>query len=299
MSCLKNLSNPNKPFKLKVTRGLMRRIRSELGVQFEPGTYKICKSICLETPCEISQAADLRDPISIGAFTTVTTSNNFVKYIQNFSTGRYTSIAQGVKIALHEHPVNWLTTSAISYDKCGLFGWARKFMGRELPGAKKYSNERPVKIGNDVWIGQGAFIKGGVTIGDGAIVAAHAVVVKDVPPYAIVGGVPAKIIRYRFDDEMIRELLALQWWNYDLTEVGELDWDDVKGCIARIKKGLDSGKLQHYKPKLVTAEDLMPYSRNSPFFFEIGNFSIRIKMFGLWFIHYVRKNKKGKKSPSR
>jgi len=68
-------------------------------------------------------------------------------------------------------------------------------------------------IGNDVWIGEGVFINGGITISDGAMVLAHAVVTKDVPPYAIVGGVPAKIVGYRFDEETIKWLLDIKWWN--------------------------------------------------------------------------------------
>ena len=77
------------------------------------------------------------------------------------------------------------------------------------------SNHVLNKIGNDVWIGAHALIMEGVSIGDGAIVAAGAVVTKDVPPYAIVGGVPAKIIRYRFDEESIEKLLLIKWWDKD------------------------------------------------------------------------------------
>ena len=71
----------------------------------------------------------------------------------------------------------------------------------------------PVQIGNDVWIGARATILDGVKIGDGAVIAAGAVVTKDVPSYAIVGGVPAKVIKYRFDENRIKELLVEQWWN--------------------------------------------------------------------------------------
>jgi virginiamycin A acetyltransferase len=71
-----------------------------------------------------------------------------------------------------------------------------------------------VDIGNDVWIGRGAMIMSGVVIGDGAVVAARAVVNRDVPPYAIVGGVPAKTIRYRFSGEIIDKLLIAQWWRW-------------------------------------------------------------------------------------
>lgn len=81
----------------------------------------------------------------------------------------------------------------------------------------------PVKgdiiIGNDVWIGYDSLIRGGVKIGDGAIVATRSVVVKDVPPYAIVGGNPARIIKMRFDDPTIARLLAIAWWDWDIEKI--------------------------------------------------------------------------------
>ena len=70
-------------------------------------------------------------------------------------------------------------------------------------------------IGNDVWIGEGAFLAGGITVGDGAMILARAVVVQNVPPYAIVGGVPAKVISFRYDEDTINWLLDIQWWNLD------------------------------------------------------------------------------------
>ena len=70
-----------------------------------------------------------------------------------------------------------------------------------------------VTIGNDVWIGQGVSIKSGITIGDGAVIGAGAVVTKNVEPYAIVGGVPSRLIRYRFSKEQIEALLEIKWWN--------------------------------------------------------------------------------------
>lgn len=245
----------NKPLKLRVTRMSMRRIRKTLGVQFHLGKYKIGSEITLEAPCQISQAADLRGRFSIGAFSTISPTDGIGHFLHNVEIGRYCSIAAGVWIAPHEHPVDWFTTNALSYDG-GLFGWAKKFIGHDLPVALPYSNERHVKIGNDVWIGQGAFIKGGVTIGDGAVIAAHAVVVRDVPPYAIVGGVPAKVIRYRFNEETIKELLELRWWRYDLSEMGDLNWADVKGCIRKIKEKISNG-VKPYVGKISTQESFL------------------------------------------
>ena len=84
---------------------------------------------------------------------------------------------------------------------------------------------KKVTIGNDVWIGHGAVINQGVSIGTGAIIGSNAVVTKDVPPYAVVAGVPAKILKYRFDDDTIKLLLKSKWWNMDdfhLIEIGKV-----------------------------------------------------------------------------
>ncbi len=83
----------------------------------------------------------------------------------------------------------------------------------------------PVKgdiiVGNDVWFGYDSMVKNGVTIGDGAIIAAKAVVVKDVPPYAVVGGNPAKVVKLRFDEGTIERLLNIAWWDWDIQTINE------------------------------------------------------------------------------
>lgn len=87
------------------------------------------------------------------------------------------------------------------------------------------NNEVDIKgkttIGNDVWIGNGAIVINGVTVGDGSIIGAGAVVTKDVPPYCVVAGVPARVIRKRFDDETIERLLRIKWWNWPLEEIAK------------------------------------------------------------------------------
>jgi lipopolysaccharide biosynthesis glycosyltransferase/acetyltransferase-like isoleucine patch superfamily enzyme len=251
----KSLPSCSKPLKLKVTRGILRRIRKKLGVQFEIGKYKIGPGSRLEPPCDISQAVDLRGEFSVGAFTTISPTDGIGRFLHNVTIGRYCSIAAGVWIAPDDHPIERLTTNSLTYSTGGCFTWARDLLGRDFPAAIPAQCSRHVEIGNDVWIGHNAFIKGGIKIGDGAVVAAHAVVVKDVPPYAIVGGVPAKIIRYRFDEATIKELLELKWWNYDLASFGDLDWADIKGCISRIKEGIAKG-VAPYSPKVLDVSDL-------------------------------------------
>lgn len=124
--------------------------------------------------------------------------------------GRYTSIATGVENSLGVHPMfsPYVSTSPMFFSLRKQTGitFAKKQMFKEL--------KDPIFIGNDCWIGQRVFIVGGVTIADGAIILAGAVVTKDVPPYAIVGGVPAKVLKYRYDDETIKFLLKTKWWEY-------------------------------------------------------------------------------------
>ncbi len=126
--------------------------------------------------------------------------------------GKFCSISDEVTIFLGgNHRADWLTT----YPFPGLTG--------EWPEAKDIKNHNiskgDVVIGSDVWIGYGASIISGVTIGDGAVIGAYALVTKDVAPYAIVGGNPAKEIRKRFDDQTIERLLKMSWWNWPIEKI--------------------------------------------------------------------------------
>lgn len=123
--------------------------------------------------------------------------------------GRFCSIAPEVKNSLGIHPISkpYVSTSPMFFS-------LRKQTGETFAQIQLFEElEDPIEIGHDCWIGQRAFIVGGVKIGTGAVVLAGAVVTKDVPPYAIVGGVPAKVLKYRYDQETIDFLLRTEWWN--------------------------------------------------------------------------------------
>jgi acetyltransferase-like isoleucine patch superfamily enzyme len=123
--------------------------------------------------------------------------------------GAFCSVASGVQILLGgEHRPDWVTT----YPFNVLWEKARHLSGHP-------SSKGDVVIGNDVWIGAEAMILSGVTIGDGAVIGARAVVTKDVPPYAVVGGNPARVIRMRFDEATIARLQNLKWWTWDDTPI--------------------------------------------------------------------------------
>ena len=125
--------------------------------------------------------------------------------------GKFCSIASGTKIGIAGHPSNLLSTNSIFY--------LNKSLNPQFKNEIKYKPYSPITIGNDVWIGEKCLIMPGVNIGNGAIIAAHAVVTKDVPPYAIVGGVPAKVIKYRFSNEVIEKLQEICWWNMSDDEI--------------------------------------------------------------------------------
>lgn len=160
-------------------------------------------------------------------------------FFRNCKIGRFCSIANSVRVARGEHPTKkFVSTSPAFYLKASPVG--RSFVTSDsFPSYKRCpADERyEVVIGNDVWIGQGAMLLGGIEIGNGAIIGAGAVVTKDVPPYSIVAGVPARIVRYRFEEETIRSLQKVEWWNKDekwLEEHAYL-FEDVENFFEHIK----------------------------------------------------------------
>ena len=124
--------------------------------------------------------------------------------------GRFTSIASHVRINPGNHPMHRVIQSHFTYRASAYFHGEA-----DEPDFFETRRDRPVSIGNDVWIGHGAIVLPGRSIGDGAVVAAGAVVTKDVPPYSIVAGNPARPIRKRFADDIAQRLQALAWWDWD------------------------------------------------------------------------------------
>jgi len=143
--------------------------------------------------------------VSLGKFSYVASDSQ----LSCTQIGNFCSLGPQILCGYGEHPTNFTSTHPAFFS-------VLKQCGTTFAEKNHFVERRNIIVGHDVWIGARAFIRDGVKIGHGAIIAAGAVVVKDVPDYAIVGDVPAELIRFRFSQEVIQQLLTIQWWNWSV-----------------------------------------------------------------------------------
>lgn len=170
------------------------------------GSPYIGRGVALGQRSSISRGVELGAGVKIGECSYV----NCGAIIGSGEFGRFCSIGPYAVIGMPEHPISYLSTSPRLYGKANVF---------DLPSTWEDYPSPPV-VGSDVWIGAFAFIRQGIRIGTGAIIGAGSVVTHDVEAYEIVGGVPAKRIRSRFEPHVVEELLASRWWDSPLEELG-------------------------------------------------------------------------------
>lgn len=145
--------------------------------------------------------------------------------------GKFCSIAANTRINALEHPLERVTTHKVSYRPNEYF----RYLGVDMAFRERRSAKR-VTIGNDVWIGHGAVVLPGVAVGDGAVIGANAVVTRDVAPYAVVAGAPARVVRERFAPEVATRLHALHWWDWPLERLFEAVPDMQKLSVEAFLK---------------------------------------------------------------
>ncbi len=167
----------------------------------------------LEAHVSLRRGTEIQGNCRVGAYSSI----NGATIYPRTTIGRYCSIARGAAIGAPDHPLDCLGTSLA------------------LTKAKAVLQLKETFLGSDVWVGANVVVLGGVSVGHGAVIGAGAVVTKNVEPYAVIVGVPARLVRHRFPPEIVADLLALRWWELDHDVVDALPHDDVKECIHVLK----------------------------------------------------------------
>ncbi|WP_422920920.1 CatB-related O-acetyltransferase [Rhizosaccharibacter radicis] len=181
------------------------------------GVNRIGELITIHGPAVVEAEACLPAGafVSVGAYSYC---HGAFKSDSRVSIGRYCSIAGDARPFGPSHPMDRVTTSVVSYDPASR-DIGRRYGREDFEPIPYDQSTDPIRIEHDVWIGEGAMIKGGVTIGTGAVVAAGTIVTRDVPPYAIVAGVPARVVRMRFPEPLAARLLESRWWQYNFVDL--------------------------------------------------------------------------------
>ncbi len=204
--------------------------KNDYMLQEEFPTSKIKNTCIIQPSCTITKS-ELDHYVFLKHHTTcelskvgLRSSAGFYSVLRSAVIGKYCSISWFTTVGAVNHHFDTVTSHA--FPVRGRFG---------LTDVEGSMPEKTTFVGNDVWIGCNVVVLPGVTIGDGAVVAAGSIVTKDVPPYAIVAGSPARVLRYRWDQETVERVSKLQWW----------DWDDekIKNNLDLFQEGMSSNLL--------------------------------------------------------
>jgi len=234
-----------------------RRVFHKLG---EGERWHLRSRLGCESDCRIEPYAAIHQgnylPAFMGAF-----SYSHSMLHNKLRLGRYVSIGEAVRWMGDRHPIEWISSSPFSYGRAALQG-IRAYYRDHDPGGRARPREfsqpdATIHIGNDVWIADEAMIARGVTIGDGAVVAARSLVLDDVPPYAVVGGAPARVLRPRFAEPIVERLLKAQWWRYAPLTIESLPMEEPERFLDALEARLAEDPPPPFEPPPLTYDEIV------------------------------------------
>ena len=197
-------------------------------VKLNPGA-RIIKSKLLG-PVYLNRNTQIGPDVTVGKYFGMNESC----FVARATVGAYCAIGARTSFNPFNHPMDWLSINEFQYHP-NSFDWVPEY--NDIKRLERTPDMfQQVTIGNDVWTGHNVNVLPGVSVGDGAVIAAGAEVTKDVPPYAIVAGVPATVKRMRFSDNLIERFLRVKWWELELSELSGLPFRDAERCLGMIEE---------------------------------------------------------------
>jgi acetyltransferase-like isoleucine patch superfamily enzyme len=184
----------------------------------------------IQGPLYMNRHAQLGPDATVGKYFGMNEST----YVARATVGAFCSIGARTAINPFNHPTHWLSIHEFQYHP-NSYDWVDEY--REMDRLPRTPDMFKIAtIGSDVWMGHNVNVLSGINVGHGAVIAAGAVVTKDVPPYAVVAGVPATIRHYRFSEDIIARLLRSAWWDLELSQLGGLPFNDIERSLDAIER---------------------------------------------------------------
>lgn len=226
----------------------------ELGLDISnPEKLNDLKKIHFEAPVRIG-GCHIVGSIQIGAFTYLHDG-----FLHRVNIGRYCSVGKNFVCLQPNHELNYITTHPMHYhgystvfNEQVVLASGFKSLKRKIETTKKTASQTTIE--NDVWIGMNVTVLNGVKISNGAVIGAGSVVTKNIPPYAVVAGNPAKIIKYRFNEAQIQKLLQLKWWEYDPEMISKFDFTKPEEFCEKLKQLVEDNKIEKAKFNTINKE---------------------------------------------